>query len=493
MNSSSLFLEFAPASLKVLNGDGGLELPLERQPDGRLTPACRETVTLTLRNFLKRKGWRLRVRALCAIGARGVALRRLSLPAAANDEFQRLLPLQIESEFPLPPDELAWGYKRLGDPRPGNGAKQQLLVAAIKKEIIEDYSDILLACGVSPVFTLASLARNSLCPESQASYAVLDVTGDQAELACFEDGAPVTVRTFSCDGMLPPPVGGRSAPVARATQAQGRGMPLERGQPVADAPLESLAGAIRRNWTGTKLYLSGNGPRDFAASLAGQLGGVDCEPLAVSAGEGCSAATLGLRKLAANGGWPSLTLAVKAQNGSPASARPTPRKWAALAVLLLAGVCVWPYAEACLFRPRLARKLSAIKADKGRLAVIDRELGFLQFLKQNQPPYLDALYIFSKAAPPGMRLDSVSMNRHGELSLRGSAKDGQQVADFRSKLIESGFFSTVSVEEQTPTPDRQKVNLRLTAQWKPVEARALLAIGPTPQEIEKTKTNKGGQ
>jgi hypothetical protein len=186
-------------------------------------------------------------------------------------------------------------------------------------------------------------------------------------------------------------------------------------------------------------------------------------------------------------------LAVKALNGSPASARPTPRKWAALAVLLLAGVCVWPYAEACLFKPRLARKLSAIKADKGRLAVIDRELGFLQFLKQNQPPYLDALYIFSKAAPPGMRLDSVSMNRHGELSLRGSARDGQQVADFRSKLIESGFFSTVSVEEQTPTPDRQKVNLRLTAQWKPVEARALLAVGPTPQEIDNAKTNKGGQ
>jgi hypothetical protein len=277
------------------------------------------------------------------------------------------------------------------------------------------------------------------------------------------------------------------------TKPDGRALPLEQGKPAAAAPIESLAGAIRSNWTGTKLYLSGNGARDLAARLAGQLGGVDCEPLAVSPGEGCSAATLGLRKLAANGSWPSLTLAVKALNGSPASARPTPRKWAALAVLLLAGVCVWPYAEACLFRPRLARKLSAIKADKGRLAVIDRELGFLQFLKQNQPPYLDALYIFSKAAPPGMRLDSVSMNRHGELSLRGSAKDGQQVADFRSKLIESGFFSTVSVEEQTPTPDRQKVNLRLTAQWKPVETRALLAIGPTPQEIEKTKTNKGGQ
>jgi hypothetical protein len=45
-------------------------------------------------------------------------------------------------------------------------------------------------------------------------------------------------------------------------------------------------------------------------------------------------------------------------------------------------------------------------------------------------------------------------------------RDPQQVVEFRSKLIDSGLFSTVVVEEQTPTPDRQKVVVRITGQWK---------------------------
>jgi hypothetical protein len=68
-------------------------------------------------------------------------------------------------------------------------------------------------------------------------------------------------------------------------------------------------------------------------------------------------------------------------------------------------------------------------------------------------------------------------------------QNAQQVTDFRAKLIDSGFFERVTVEEQVPTPDRQKVNIRITAQWKPVEKRIGLAIGPTHDEIEKAKTN----
>ncbi|MBC8002068.1 MAG: hypothetical protein H7X97_05725 [Opitutaceae bacterium] len=79
------------------------------------------------------------------------------------------------------------------------------------------------------------------------------------------------------------------------------------------------------------------------------------------------------------------------------------------------------------------------------------------------------------------------MNRRGEVSLRGNMKDSQQVLQFRSKLIDSGFFSSVVVEEQTPTPDRQKLVVRMTAQWKPASDREKLKVGPTPDEIEKIK------
>ncbi len=67
-------------------------------------------------------------RAFCAIGARGVSLRRWTLPAASKEELQRLLLLQIEREFPVAPDELAWGYRVV---RNGSGKPQEVIVAAV--------------------------------------------------------------------------------------------------------------------------------------------------------------------------------------------------------------------------------------------------------------------------------------------------------------------------------------------------------------------------
>ena len=62
MNSPPLYVEMGQNSVKVLAGDEGLELPLERQPNGRLTDACKEIVATTLGTFLKRKSWQPRVR-----------------------------------------------------------------------------------------------------------------------------------------------------------------------------------------------------------------------------------------------------------------------------------------------------------------------------------------------------------------------------------------------------------------------------------------------
>src|SRR4051812_156134 len=114
-NGGSLYVEIRPRSLRVVNGEEHLALPLEREGNGRLTEACRQKVMTGLRAFLKKKGWQPKSRALCAIDARGVSLRQLSLPLATKEELPRLLKLQIESEFPLPPESLAWGYRALGN------------------------------------------------------------------------------------------------------------------------------------------------------------------------------------------------------------------------------------------------------------------------------------------------------------------------------------------------------------------------------------------
>ena len=163
--------------------------------------------------------------------------------------------------------------------------------------------------------------------------------------------------------------------------------------------------------------------------------------------------------------------------------------WVARAAALLAALLLFPYAEALLGRPLVARRLAALQKDRDRLNEIDRRLGFVDQLVGSQPPYVDALFVIANAAPQGARVESVNMNRRGEVSLSGFTQMPQQAVDFRTRLVDSKFFSNVVVEEQAPAQGGpQKVNLRITAQWKGPAEREALQLGPVLPEAAKTNS-----
>src|SRR5262249_52954052 len=149
------------------------------------------------------------------------------------------------------------------------------LVVAVRKEVVEEYSELLSRCGLSPVFTLAALARSGLCAQRADACAVLEVGGKSSEWISFDGGAPTAVRAVSWG---------------------------EENQDAAGDTLDTLARSLNGGSVRRKLFLSGRtaGVRD---RIAARLGGADCEPLAAPAGEGRSAAILGLKHtIERNGG-----------------------------------------------------------------------------------------------------------------------------------------------------------------------------------------------
>jgi hypothetical protein len=54
-------------------------------------------------------------------------------------------------------------------------------------------------------------------------------------------------------------------------------------------------------------------------------------------------------------------------------------------------------------------------------------------------------------------------------------------------LLDTGCFTNVVVEEQTPTPDRQKLTVRMSAQWNAAAGRDALAPALAALEAEKNK------
>ena len=388
----------------------------------------------------------------------------------------------------MPPDQLAWGWQPLqATPTglDGSKEKQDLLIVAVKKEGLEEYAAILSKCGGTPVFTLAALVRSYVCPQPPGAYAVLAVEHSYSELITMDGGVPVAVRILPWGrvnvanpwpknpGNTQAEAAGLSGPTSQEAALAGSGTDaIDHACAEALAPLVRLMSAQS---IGRKVYLTGIGELhpDFTTRLENSLAnGVECQTVGFVPGQGGSAAILGLQKSVDHEtGWPPLILQIKETNGKARVVRQAPLKWIAAAAGLVLLALILPYAEAILLKSHVAKKLAAIKTDQGRLATIDRELDFLQYLQQNEPPYLDALVLLAKAAPAGTHFDAVSMNRRGDVSLRGSLRDGQQVAELRSKMIDSGFFANVGIEEQTPTPDRQKVNVRMSAQWKPTGSR----------------------
>jgi hypothetical protein len=465
-----LYIEIGVDTLRAVQKNEGLELPLERLNNGWLSDPCRENLAVRLKAFLKRERWQLPPRAICAIAGAGLSLRRLVLPPAPKTEWQRLLLLQIETEFPLGPDELAWGSVPLSEPpADGSAVRQEFLVAAVRKEVLQDYSNALSNCGVRAVFTLAALGRSRFIPLPGEACSILDLGSRHSEWIAFENNVPSVLRIFpwGTDNFMAP-------------------------DSTLDAAIESI-----RSQTGRTLFLTGAGDRhELVANLARKLGdGIQCRRIEAGPESGRSAAVLGLKQLVeANGGAPPLTLRTKPRpmRGVPVKFQlsdPLLRERVLVAVVLLAALLVLPYAQAFLLKPYVAHKVAAIQSQQGQLSTIDRELSFLQYLKQTSPPYLDALYLFANAAPPGTSIESLSMNERGEVSLSGSLGGSQQVTEFRTKLIQSGFFSNVSVDEQAPGQFPQKINVRMTAQWKPAPDRARLNIGPGPAEIAQATNN----
>lgn len=476
MNSTTVFLEIGATSLRALIDGHAREWPLDRDEAGLLTDSCRARLQHDLGEALARGRWQSKRPAWCAVSGRGVSLRRLTLPRVSGAELRRLIGLQIESEFPVPPDQLAWGCLPLGEAVSGNGAAaaQEVLVAAVRKTVLEDYTTLFDACGLAPAFTLAGQARHALCLPAGGVYSTLHLDGQEAEWVGFRDGFPTRLRVL--------PLAPSAAGVAEPAGAE-------------PAEMTALLDALPRTGLGRSVHLSGGGPQREAwlAFLRAKLGSdIQFQVLDSRASDGLSPALAGLRQVGGEADARLLFLDTAAVDGITPAARHAPWKWVILALILLVAWAAVPYVEAWMFRSRLASQLTELKKHEPKLAMIDRQLGFLRYLKNGQPPYLDTLTLLTKVLPPGAKVESLNLNRRGELALRVTVRQPQEAADFRSKLVDSGFFASVVVEEQAPSADRQKVALRLSAQLKSAGAREGLPLLAEPTDTNANAKAKSG-
>ncbi|MGE3309348.1 MAG: hypothetical protein AB7O66_05200 [Limisphaerales bacterium] len=473
--------------MTVLHAGRARSWSIERGANGGWVEANRGAIRDELTQFLDRKPWHPRWEARCLLPAGGVTLRRWKVPRSDEEGIRRAVSLQIESEFPLGPDELAWGWIPIGAGVP----LQDVLVAAARRSTVAEISALLEECGLSPKFTLGALARARWLRTRRteaAGEAWLHVGMDHSEWLATDALGPVRLRvlpwgeqTLVREWMTA--AGGMSldaALVALNRLVSESRPPEEALKPGWNAALAALVAAIPGPLPGGRLRVTGRlaAMPAFREELAARLG----DGVAVESEErgGDPSVPCGIRRLQeeASGAGPmsELWLATDVHAAPNVLHQAEPRKWAMVAGALLLALLLVPYVEAVLFYPGLASRVAAVKSRQDRLEVIDRQVDFLRHLKLNQTPTLEALIVLGKTLPRGSKLDSLTLNQKGEMSLRVTLRQPPEVTTFRTQLTESGFFSSVVIEEQTPTPDRQKIQVRISAQVRPPNLRQGLPI-----------------
>jgi hypothetical protein len=445
--AAAMIVEITDVVIHLASRERTLDLPVDRDA----TRALNQTSADAFRSALQSLGGSGQV--ICLLPARGVSVRRMALPASTPEEIERLLPLQIDAQFPLSSEELAWGYTALSASVPSREGKplKEFVVAAVKKESVQQYRQIISSAGFAPVFGIAALARHALCAHPPAKFGLLEVGPSKSELLTSDESGPATLRVLAMGGE-------------------------------GDASAEPLLAALRNNGAVEKIFVGGKGAAIWSARIAPSI---PSEPLALSSGQ--STAIAGAKEMFRRGQDPlfihDTREAVRIERA------PSHWKWAALAAVLIGISFAIRYAEPIVRRGRVLKAMSELQSIQSKLPKVDRELAFLQFIKTNQPSYVEVVGVLAGSVQPGTTFDGLTINRRGETSIRGKAQNGQAVGSFRTKMIDSGFFSNVVIDEQTPGQNNQNVTFRMTAQLWPEGQRKVPPKPPENKSVTNALTN----
>lgn len=460
-DAAHCFVEITHDVVRASTPQGGFSHPIQRESNGRISVASRQEIVNRLRALApdSPRSSSVPFHVWCALGVQGILLRSISLPPCKPGDLENVLRLQIENEFPVPPEALAWGSLPISGPDTSSSSSTeslQRLVIALKAEFLEDYASIFRELGWDSTFTSSAWARAVLAPASADTFTIADIQPKHIEWIAYEQHVPRSSYLLPLD-----------PPNANAGSSQDW--------------LAKALKALPAPFTTGPLFLTGD-PRGVVQLEAQLASSNEVQrsptrwPFDPTLGQ--SAAIEGLKTTLQKGGVSEIPRMVPGGTlagiqDAPASPLTHQAPWLRIAALLFLGILGTRYAEPLLRKAELGRRIAAARATRASLPQITQELGFLQYYHSSQLPALDVLSVVSKSISPGMRMNGLSLTRRGELSFQGSGQNSDQVVGLRNELLKSQFFTTVVVEEQTPSPDRNKFEIKLSAQWNPDEPHSV--------------------
>ncbi len=475
----------------------GFVVPIQRDELGQLNAESLTQVKEAIRHCVgDTKG--SEIKCLCALASGGISLRSIEVPASKGVPLKNLLELQIEKEWPLPPADLAWGFQSLTpseiNPESQENNSTKVAIAAVKRSLFRHYETIVKECGLEAKWTLGACA-GSMLPEieSASHYRLLDLRETHSELIEFENGIPSALRSLS--------LGWNAISSPQNDEQTGYGAEAADRESVDEAAeasaIQPLINALNADESRAPLGIAGQEPwlSECLNSLQAQLPNVTISSHGIAEGEAACFVTQVLGKSRSPSREARL-IELKSDEDAlaPSQTNRTPLlRWVALLVLLVILALLTRRIEPALRSSGLDAQLKQFNEQKSQLPELDRELSFMEHVAQKSLPYMDLISLLAAQTVPGFQLETLDMGSDRQIQIRGALPQNAQPEDLRAKLLSSGWFEQVVLDEQTPDKNKRNLTIRISLTVKPPLRRPALSEAVLGIESDTEPTEKPNQ
>lgn len=156
-------------------------------------------LTAAIQDLLKKAGLKKGDVVLGISGHASVIIKRITVPQMNEDELSLGIKYEAEQYIPFDINEVNIGFQILG-PKPQEAGQMEIVLVAVKKNVINDYAEVVANSGLTPVivdvdaFALGNMYEVNYNVMEKRNVALVNVGASKTNISIIKDGLPVFTR-----------------------------------------------------------------------------------------------------------------------------------------------------------------------------------------------------------------------------------------------------------------------------------------------------------
>lgn len=132
-------------------------------------------------------------------GHSSVVIKKITIPLMTEEELSVSIKYEAEQYVPFDINDVEIDFQILGS-RPEEEGQMDVVLVAVKKSVIKDYTDVVSQAGLEPIimdvdsFALSNMYEINYSIEERRSIALINVGASTTNINILQDGIPVFTR-----------------------------------------------------------------------------------------------------------------------------------------------------------------------------------------------------------------------------------------------------------------------------------------------------------